>query len=215
MRGPRVRPGISNIQGGAGLAAVGIITAAAVWFALRGKMDASVTHPAFWGLSAVGGIQLVVGLFQLISFNLRPPTKYTDPKYTDIEMRAILLSMVHPDQSNDSIPWLSPTTIWTILATHTRIEVDDDALNSLVKQAQSNKLNCLEEIKNLSGSMSAQARTMAVKMSFIATDYMTLDYDLGTVMEVARVVGIKRADANQIIRDCDPDHPSLPEWAGP
>ena len=165
---------------------------------------------ASWWLIAPGiALILLAGVCSFLSrrdreYELRMQGKID---FARVEMRAILTSMVYQamKERQDELSLEEEIKLRTLLAERAGIELDDEGFEALIKYAKSNQKGYMDKIAVPSASMSHEAKLMIVKMSYwvIVADREVEKNEVETILEIAGLMEIDRAEAVRIIEDID------------
>ena len=191
------KPGVFNILLGAGVFVLGAVIAAITYF----RAEAESNYLLAWVPMAFGIGAFIVGLVQF--GKAKSPKEEQAARYAKIEIRAIAVSMIHQALSDHELSDEEVGVIKELFRQYTGIELEDESLERLVREAKAGRSDYLEEMQNAADSLSDQAKEMIVKMSYVVllADHAVRDEEIRAILETAETVGIRQKHALRMIQD--------------
>ncbi len=194
------RPGVKNILIGYLIMAAG---AGMTWYSYS-NAEGGGTYTLFGGAIAVGGIQLLIGLFQYISFGLKSPkAKKAHQAKIEAENAAQLaiVSMIYQSLSDKSLSDEETEMIKVAFEKYSGASLDKKTIRQLAKQMA--KSNYPDEAHELSETVSPQAKLAAVRLSYLVAiaDGKVEEDETVRLFEIARTIGVRKDEVTKIIEE--------------
>lgn len=211
-------PGLGNILIGFGIAFVGTV----ITFATYSAASGGGTYVVAYGAIIVGGLQFVMGLFQLLFYALRG-SKGREQHHADVGVRVIVRSMIAMAAADGELEPGEVTMIQMITQSMFGTPLSEDDISKAYEEFPAGGFGVLEEIGRVSGQLKPEFARLALKsMSMVAMSDGQLDEkEEQLLMAVGQKLGIgadeiqhQFDEANQtiaeIIRASDASEPAEP-----
>ena len=196
-------PGVKNILIGFLILAAG---AGVTWYSYS-NAEGGGTYTLFGGAIVIGGIQLLIGLFQYISFGLKSPES-KKAHYAQIESenaaQLVIVSMIYQSLSDQSLDDQETEMIKSAFEKYTGASLEKKTIHKLAEQVA--KANYLDEVYELAESVSPEARLMAVRLSYLVAiaDGKVDQDETNRLFEIARSIGVRKDEVAKIIDELGP-----------
>jgi uncharacterized membrane protein YebE (DUF533 family) len=193
------RPGTYNMGMGAAIGGIGAIVTAGTYAVAPGGH-----FVVAYGAILVGAIQIVLGFFQYLAF----AAGISQPKeehYTNIEIRALIRSMIAIAAADEELHQTEIDTIQSILRRIYGSEIGLDVLESAHNKMNSKTFSLHDELKSTQSQISVKMKHMIVRACYfvLVADGRIDDREKSRIAELAATLQIEASTFAKIIRECE------------
>lgn len=200
------KPGLKNIAIGGLILAAGI---GITWWSYS-NAEAGESYSLFWGAIAIGAVQLLIGLFQYITFSLKSPAaKQKHYAQADLEKTRTLalMSMIYQSLSDKSLNDQEVEVIRAAFGRHLGGDLDKKEIRQLAKRVSRADFDA--EVHQLAESVSPEGRLTALRLSYLvaiadAEDDIDPD-EKARLAEIASSLGLPKDAVAEVIDQLGPD----------